>query len=94
MLDFKGSWEDHLYLVEFSYNNSYLASIKMAPFEALYGRKCRSSLYLDEVRESKVIGPEIFVQTMDKVKIIQKHLKAAHDRQKRWADTERKLLEF
>ena len=52
MLDFKGSWEDHLHLVEFSYNNSYQASIKMAPFEALYGRKCRSPLYWDEVGEN------------------------------------------
>ena len=80
MLDFKGSWEDHLHLVEFSYNNSYQASIKMAPFEALYGKKCKSPLYWDEVGENRVIGPEILMQTVDKVKIIQKHLKAAHDR--------------
>ena len=49
MLDFKGSWEDHLYMVEFAYKNSYQASIKMVPFEALYGRKCRSPLCWDDI---------------------------------------------
>ena len=51
MVDFKGSWEDHLHLAEFSYNDSYQASIKMAPFEALYGRRCRLPLCWDEVGE-------------------------------------------
>ena len=82
MIDFKGSWEDHLHLVEFSYNNSYQASIGMAPFEALYGRKCRSPLYWDEVGESRVIGPEILSQTVDKVRVIKERLQAAQDRQK------------
>jgi len=49
MLDFKGSWEDHFHLAEFDYNNSYQASIKMAPLDALYGRKCRSLLYWDDI---------------------------------------------
>ena len=80
MLDFKGSWEDHLHLVEFSYNNSYQASIQMAPFEALYDRKCRSPLYWDDVGESRLIGPEILMQEVEKVKIVQSHLKAAQDR--------------
>jgi hypothetical protein len=94
MIDFKGSWEDHLHLVEFSYNNSYQASIGMAPFEALYGRKCRSPLYWDEVGESRVMGPEILNQTVDKVRMIKKRLQAAQDRQKQWADTARRHLEF
>ena len=64
MLDIKGSWEDHLHLAEFSYNNSYQASIKMAPFEALHGRKCRSPLYWDDVGESRLIGPEILMQAV------------------------------
>ena len=59
ILDFKGSWEDYLHLAEFSYNNSYQASIKMPPFEALYGRKFRSPLCWDEVGESRLLGPEI-----------------------------------
>ena len=80
MLNFKGSWEDHLHLAEFSYNNSYQASIKMAPFEALYDRKCRSPLYWDDVGESRLIGPEILMQAVEKVKIVRGHLRAAHDR--------------
>jgi transposase InsO family protein len=94
VIDFKGSWDDHLHLVEFSYNNSHQASIKMAPFEALYGRKCRSPLYWDEVGESRVMGPEILSQTVDKVRIIKERLQVAQDRQKQWADAERRPLEF
>ena len=82
MLDFKRSWEDHLYLEDFSYNNSYQASIKMAPFKALYGRKCRLPLYCNEVGERRHSGPEIIVQTVDKVKVIREHLCAAQDRKK------------
>ena len=59
VLDFKGSWEKYLSLVEFSYNNSYHSSIEMSPYEALYGRKCRSSLCWEEVGERKLLGPEI-----------------------------------
>ncbi|KAK6122230.1 hypothetical protein DH2020_044027 [Rehmannia glutinosa] len=55
-LDFQGSWDSHLPLVEFTYNNSYQATIGMAPYEALYGRKCRSPLYWNEVCEKKVLG--------------------------------------
>ena len=54
-LDFKGSWDDHLPLVEFAYNNSYHSSIGMSPYEALYGRKCRSPLVWDEVGEKKIL---------------------------------------
>jgi len=70
MLDFKGSWEDHLHLAEFTYNNSYQASIKMAPFEALYGRKCRSPLCWDDIGDRRLLGTEIITQTVEKVKII------------------------
>ena len=58
-VDFKGSWDDHLPLVEFSYNNSYHASIGMHLYEALYGRKCRSPVYWEEVGERKMLGPEL-----------------------------------
>ncbi|GJV53814.1 putative reverse transcriptase domain-containing protein, partial [Tanacetum coccineum] len=60
VIDFGGSWDVHLPLAEFSYNNSYRSSIRCAPFEALYGRKCRSSVLWDEVGESSLIGPELF----------------------------------
>ena len=94
MLDFKGSWEDHLHLVEFSYNNSHRTSIMMAPFEALYGKKCRSPLCWDEVGERRHLGPKIINQTVDIVMIIRDHLRAAQDRHKQWADTKRRLLEL
>jgi len=94
MIEFKGSWEDYIHLVEFSYNNSYQASIKMAPFEALYGRKCRSPICWDEVGERRLMGPDILVQTTEKVRIIRDHLRAAQSRQKSWADTNRRPLEF
>ncbi|GJX88247.1 putative reverse transcriptase domain-containing protein [Tanacetum coccineum] len=67
VMDFGGSWDTHLSLVEFSYNNSYHKSIKCAPFEALYGRKCRSPVIWAEVGESQLIGPEIVQETTEKV---------------------------
>jgi len=94
VIDFKGSWEDHLHLAEFSYNNSYQASIKMPPFEALYGRKCRSPLCWDEVGERRLLGPEIIEQTIDKVRLVRENLKIAQDRQRKWADQNRRPLEF
>ena len=58
VLDLKGNWDDHLPLVEFAYNNSYHASIGMAPYEALYRRRCRSLLYWTEVGDKKLLGPQ------------------------------------
>ena len=58
-LDFGGSWEDRLDLIEFSYNNHYHVSIQMAPFEALYGRRCRSSLCCDDAAKAMVFGPPL-----------------------------------
>ena len=69
VLDFKGSWIDHLTLVEFAYNNSYQASIEMAPYEALYGRRCRSPICWDEVGERKILGPEIVLKTCEKNRV-------------------------
>ena len=94
MLDFGGSWEDHLHLVEFSYNNSYQASIEMAPFEALYGRKCRSPVYWDDIGERKILGPYLITRIVDVASQIQRHMQAAQDRQQRWADIRRRHLEF
>ncbi|GJU76534.1 reverse transcriptase domain-containing protein [Tanacetum coccineum] len=92
--DFGGSWDVHLPLAEFSYNNSYHSSIKCAPFEALYGRKCRSPVLWAEIGESSLIGPELIQETTDKVVLIKEKLKAARDRQKSYADNRRKPLEF
>ncbi|GJZ70432.1 putative reverse transcriptase domain-containing protein [Tanacetum coccineum] len=94
VIDFGGSWDVHLPLAEFSYNNSYHSSIRCAPFEALYGRKCRSPVLWAEIRESSLIGPELVQETTDKVALIKEKLKAARDRQKSYADNRRKPLEF
>ncbi|GJY66277.1 putative reverse transcriptase domain-containing protein [Tanacetum coccineum] len=90
----RGSWDVHLPLVEFSYNNSYHSSVRCAPFEALYGRKCRSPIMWAEVREGQLIGPELVQETTEKISQIKDRLKAAHDRQKSYADKRRKPLEF
>ncbi|XP_042487945.1 uncharacterized protein LOC122068143 [Macadamia integrifolia] len=92
--DLKGNWGDHLPMVEFAYNNSYQATIGMAPYEALYGRKCRSPICWDEVGERRLLAPEILQRTRDKVELIQKRIKTAQSRQKSYADIERKTLEF
>ncbi|GKD99011.1 putative reverse transcriptase domain-containing protein [Tanacetum coccineum] len=94
VIDFGGSWVVHIPLAEFSYNNSYHSSIRCAPFEALYGRKCRSPVLWTEIRESSLIGPELVQETTDKVVLIKEKLKAAKDRQKSYADNRRKPLEF
>ncbi|GJS43904.1 putative reverse transcriptase domain-containing protein [Tanacetum coccineum] len=94
VMDFGGSWDTHLPLIEFSYNNSYHTSIKCAPFEALYGRKCRSPVIWTEVGESQLIGPEIVQETTEKIVQIRERLKTARSRQKSYADKRRKPLEF
>nr|GEY72323.1 putative reverse transcriptase domain-containing protein [Tanacetum cinerariifolium] len=94
VLDFKGSWDVHLLLVEFSYNNSYHSSVRCAPFEALYGRKCCSPIMWLEVGEGQLIGPELVQETTEKISQIRDRLKAARDRQKSYADKRRKPLEF
>ncbi|KAI3797625.1 hypothetical protein L1987_32885 [Smallanthus sonchifolius] len=94
VVDFGGSWDSHLPLIEFSYNNSYHTSIKCAPFEALYGRKCRSPICWTEIGDSQITGPEVMHETTDKVALIKERIKAARDRQKSYADNRRKPLEF
>nr|GFD15856.1 reverse transcriptase domain-containing protein [Tanacetum cinerariifolium] len=79
-IDFGKGWVNHLPLVEFSYNNSYHASIKAAPFEALYGRKCRSPVYWTEVGEAQILGPELIQETTKKIVQIKQRMQAAHDR--------------
>ncbi|GKB56587.1 putative reverse transcriptase domain-containing protein, partial [Tanacetum coccineum] len=93
-IDFGKGWVNHLPLVEFSYNNSYHASIKAAPFEALYGRKCRSPVCWTEVGEAQILGPELIQETTDKIVQIKQRMQAARDRQKSYADLKRKPMEF
>ncbi|GJV42908.1 putative reverse transcriptase domain-containing protein [Tanacetum coccineum] len=94
VLDFGGSWDVHLPLVEFSYNNSYNFSVRCAPFEALYGRKCRSPIMWAEVGEGQLIGPELVQETTEKIAQIKDRLKATRDHQKSYANKRRKHLEF
>ena len=94
VIDFGGNWDSHLPLIEFSYNNSYHSSIKMAPFEALYGRKCRSPVCWNEIGETQIIGPELIQETTDKIIQIRDNLRVARSRQKSYADKRRKPLDF
>ncbi|GJW57935.1 putative reverse transcriptase domain-containing protein [Tanacetum coccineum] len=93
-MDFKKGWVKDLPLVEFSYNNSYHASIKAAPFEALYGRKCRSPVCWTEVGEAQILGPELIQETTEKIIQIKQRMQAARDRQKSYADLKHKPMEF
>ncbi|GJQ98301.1 putative reverse transcriptase domain-containing protein [Tanacetum coccineum] len=94
VINFANRWDKHFPLVEFSYNNSYHTSIKVAPFEALYGRKCRSIVCWSEVGDSQRTGPEIIHETMKNSVQIRNRLQAARDRQKSYTDVRRKPLEF
>nr|GFA27791.1 transposon Ty3-G Gag-Pol polyprotein [Tanacetum cinerariifolium] len=85
-IDFRKGWENHLPLVEFSYNNSYHASIKAAPFKALYGQKCRSHVCWAEVGDTQLTGPKIIHETTEKIMQIRQHLQAARDRQRSYAN--------
>ena len=67
-IDFTGTWEKFLPLAEFAYNNSYQATIGMAPYEALYGRKCRSPVHWDEAGERKFLGPELVEPATEAIK--------------------------
>ncbi|GJZ33839.1 putative reverse transcriptase domain-containing protein [Tanacetum coccineum] len=90
-IDFGKGGVNHLPLVEFSYNNSYHASIKAAPFEALYGRKCHSPIFWTEVGEAQILGLELIQETTEKIVQIKQRMQAVLDRQKSYADL--KLLE-
>ena len=94
VMDFQGSWSEHLPLAEFAYNNSYQPSIGMAPYEALYGRPCRSPNCWIEAGESRLYGPDIVQETTEKIKLIRERLRTAQSRQKSYADRRRRPLEF
>ncbi|GKE65355.1 putative reverse transcriptase domain-containing protein [Tanacetum coccineum] len=80
VIDFESSWDRHLPLVKFSYNNSYHASIKAAPYEDLYGRKCRSHVCWSEVGDSQLTGPQLIRDTTEKIVQIKNRLLTAHSR--------------
>nr|GFA58198.1 putative reverse transcriptase domain, ribonuclease H-like domain, aspartic peptidase domain protein [Tanacetum cinerariifolium] len=94
VIDFRKGWERHLPLVEFSYNNSYHASIKAAPFEALYGQKCRSPLCWAKVGDVQLTGPKIIHETTEKIVQIRQRLQATRGRQRSYANVRRKPLEL
>jgi hypothetical protein len=87
-----GSWEKSLPFAEFSYNNSYRSSLKMAPFEALYGRKRRTPLYWSETGESQLFGSKIIEEAERQVQVVHENLKVAQSRQKNYVDTQRREL--
>ncbi|KAL0544353.1 hypothetical protein IC582_019467 [Cucumis melo] len=93
-LEFPGSWDSHLHLMEFAYNNSYQATIGMAPFEALYGKCCRSPVCWEEVGEQRLMGPELVQSTNEAIQKIRSRMHTAQSRQKSYADVRRKDLEF
>nr|GEW43202.1 reverse transcriptase domain-containing protein [Tanacetum cinerariifolium] len=94
VIDFGKGWVKHLPLCEFSYNNSYHASIKAAPYEALYGQKYRSPVCWAKVGEAQLIGPELFQETTEKIVLIKQRIQAAQDRQKSYADLKWNPMEF
>ena len=94
VIKLEGSWDTHLALMEFAYNNSYQASIEMAPFEALYGRKCRTPVCWDEVGERRLIGSELVHIILEKVKVVSDNLKKVRNRQKSYANNRRRDLKF
>ncbi|KAA0066274.1 pol protein [Cucumis melo var. makuwa] len=93
-LEFLGSWDSHLHLMEFAYNNSFQATIGMAPFEALYGKCCRSPVCWGEVGEQRLMGPELVQSTNEAIQKIRSRMLTAQSRQKSYADVRRRDLEF
>ncbi|MCF6774896.1 transposase family protein [Corynebacterium sp. MC-12] len=94
VLEFKGSWDEHLPLIEFAYNNSYHSSIGMAPFETFYGRHYRSLVGWFEVGEMALLGPDLVMEALEKVRLIRERLKTALSRQKSYSNVRRRDLEF
>jgi transposase InsO family protein len=88
------SWDKCVPYAEFSYNNSYQKSLKMSPFEVLYGRKCRTPLFWNEPGENQVFGPEILREVEKQVHIVRENLQLAQSRQKSYADRKRRKLSF
>ena len=94
VIDLKGSWDDHLPLIELAYNNNYHSNIGMAPFEALYGRRFRSPVGWFQVGALSILGPEIIHEALEKVRVSRDRLATAYNRQKSYADNIKWTLEF
>ena len=94
VLEYGSKWEDCLPFTEFSYNNSYQASLQMAPFEFLYGRKCRTPLNWSQVGESQIFEPDILREAEEKLHKVHEHLKTSQSRQKSYVDKRRRDLTF
>ncbi|KAI0500013.1 hypothetical protein KFK09_018221 [Dendrobium nobile] len=94
VLDFSGSWEDHIPLIEFAYNNSFQSSIGMAPYEALYGRKCRTPLTPTSFGDRQALGATFADETAQKINLIRERLKAAQDRQQKYYNQKHRFVEF
>jgi hypothetical protein len=93
-LKYGKSWDKSLPYAEFSYDNSNQTSLKMAHFEELYGRKCRTPIYWNQIGESQEFGPEIMQDSEKQVQIVRENLKTAQSRQKSYADNRRRELTF
>lgn len=97
-MDYRMSWHEMLPLVEVAYNNSYQSIIKMVPYKALYGRRCRSPLHWDEIGErnelSTALGPKMTQKMIEDIRLLRNRMKQAQDRQKSYADLRRKEVEF
>jgi hypothetical protein len=93
-LQYGRSWDKSLLYAEFSYNNNYQESLKMAPFEMLYGHRCWTPLFWNEIREWKVLGPDILQEAEKQVRVVRKNLRVAQSRQKSYADHRRRELSF
>jgi hypothetical protein len=94
VLKYGKSWDKSLPYAEFSYNNSYQASIEMALFEALYGRQCRAPLFWSQTRESQVFGSEVLKDAEKQVQMIRENLNVAQSREKSYANKRRRDLSF
>ncbi|XP_016670010.1 uncharacterized protein [Gossypium hirsutum] len=92
--DLREFLEDYLSLAEFAYNNSFQSSIQMTPYKVLYARKCRAPLCWSELGERRVLGPELVLETEDKVRLIRDRLKVASDRQKSYVDLKKREIEY
>ena len=93
-LTYGKDWEKSLSFAKFSYNNSYQASLKISPFEALYGRRCQTPVMWSKVRERSLFGPDMIKEAEEQVAKVRENLKAAQSRQKSYADTRRRPLEL
>jgi hypothetical protein len=90
----KSGWDKRLPYAEFSYNYSHQASLKMSPFQALYGRNCRTPLHWDQPGERQVFGPDILLEVEEDIKMVRENLKIAQSRQRSYVDTRRRELSF